>query len=152
MFGKIMSIPDDLILEYYQLLTDLSKKEIEAIGHKLEGGENPRDIKMALAERIATMYHSENEAKKAKEEFINVFAKKELPTDIPEIKITEGNYDLTLLLISLSAVGSNNEARRLIEQGGVKVDEAKITDPKTVIGVRKGMIIQAGKRKFYRIK
>ena len=152
MFGKIMSIPDDVMLEYFELLTDLSEKEITGIKNKLESKENPRDIKLILAEKIVSMYHSESEAKKAKEEFINVFAKKELPADIPEVKIAEGNYELPLLLINLSAVDSNSEARRLIEQGGVKIDEAKITEPKTVIGVRKGMIVQAGKRKFFKIK
>ncbi len=152
MFGKVMSIPDELILEYYELLTDSSEKEISAIKEKLAAGGNPRDIKIDLAGKITSMYHSESGAQKAKEEFINVFANKELPTDIPEIRITEGNYELPLLLINLSAVGSSSEARRLIEQGGVKIDEVKITDPKTVIGVRKGLVIQAGKRKFYRIK
>lgn len=152
MFGKIMSIPDELISEYYELLTDLSEKEVEAIKNKLAAGENPRDIKIDLGEKIASMYHSEKDAEKAKEEFINVFAKGALPTDIPEKKIPEGNYELPLLLINLSAVGSNNEARRLIEQGGVKIDEVKITNPKIVVGVRKGMLVQAGKRKFYRIK
>ncbi len=152
MFGKIMSIPDELMLEYFELLTDLSEREIIEIKNKLESKENPRDTKLILAEKIVSMYHSESEAKKAKEEFINVFAKKELPADIPEVKIAEGNYELPLLLINLSAVDSNSEARRLIEQGGVKIDEAKITEPKTVIGVRKGMVVQVGKRKFYRIK
>jgi tyrosyl-tRNA synthetase len=152
MFGKIMSIPDELMLEYFELLTDLSEREIIEIKNKLESKENPRDTKLILAEKIVSMYHSESEAKKAKEEFINVFAKKELPADIPEVKIAEGNYELPLLLINLSAVDSNSEARRLIDQGGVKIDEAKITEPKTVIGVRKGMVVQVGKRKFYRIK
>lgn len=152
MFGKIMSIPDVSIYEYFELLTELNQAELMKIREELDSDTNPRDIKLALAEKIVSMYHSNAEAQKAKQEFISVFAKKELPSDIPLVKMAEGNYELPLLLMNLGAVGSNGEARRLIEQGGVKIDGAKITESKIVIGVRKDMLIQVGKRKYYRIK
>jgi len=151
MFGKIMSIPDASIYEYFELLTELNQTELLKIKKELDSDVNPRDIKLALAEKIVSMYHSNAEAQKAKQEFINVFANKELPSDIPLMKMAEGNYGLPLLLINLGAVGSNGEARRLIEQGGVKIDGAKIIESKTVVGVKKGMLIQVGKRKFFRI-
>lgn len=152
MFGKLMSIPDELIINYYELVTDKTENEIGKIGLRLKSGENPRNIKLELAIEIVKLYHDEKAAEAAKEEFINVFSKKELPTDIPEVEIAEGNYDLPLLLINLGAVSSNNEARRLVEQGGVKIDEAKITDPKAVIGIKKGMVVQVGKKRYFRVK
>ncbi len=150
MYGKIMSIPDDKIVEYYELCTLVSDKEIEEIKKKLKDS-NPRDIKMGLASEIIKLYHDEKEAKKAEEQFISVFSKKELPTNIPEIEVEYGNYALPLLLVNIGAVTSNSEARRLIEQGGLKIDEAKITDPKAEVGVKKGMVIQIGKLKVYKI-
>jgi len=152
MFGKIMSLPDDLIVNYFELVTDKSEKEINLIKARLEKGENPRDIKMELGFEIAKLYHGEECAEAAKGEFVNVFSKKELPSDIPEVEVVEGNYELPLLLVNLGAVSSNGEARRLAEQGGIKIDDAKIIDWKAVIGVRKGMLVQVGKKKYYRIK
>ena len=150
-FGKIMSIPDSAIIEYFTLCTDLSAKEIGKYEADLKTGVNPRDVKEKLALEIVKMYHSEKEAEKAKQEFKNVFTKKELPSSIPEIKIS-GNYDLPLFLIEIGAASSNSEAKRLIEQGGVKIDGAKITDPKSDIATHKGMIVQVGKKKAYKIK
>ncbi len=152
MFGKIMSIPDSLILSYFELAANFSQNKILAIKDALQNGQNPRDIKLDLAEAIVTLYHTKQLANTAKDEFINVFSNKELPTDIPEVKIDRGNYDLPLLLLNLGAITSNTEARRLIEQGAVKIDGAKITDPKSPIAVKTGMIIQVGKRKNYKIK
>ncbi len=150
-FGKIMSIPDSLIIEYFNLCTDLPAKEIEKHKEDLKKGTNPRDIKEKLAFEIVKIYHSEKDAEGAIQEFKNVFTKKELPTDIPEVKIS-GNYELPLFLIEVGAAGSNSEAKRLIEQGGVKIDGAKITDPKSDIATHAGMIIQVGKKKVYKIK
>lgn len=151
-FGKIMSIPDSAILEYFELVTDLSDEKIQTISDQLKSDANPRDLKMELAYEIVCLYHGEKSASQAKAEFIQVFSKKELPTEIPEIKLTPGNYDLSLLLANLQAVASSSEARRLIEQGGIKIDDVKITDPKAIIGVSAGMIVQVGKKRFFRIK
>jgi tyrosyl-tRNA synthetase len=152
MFGKTMSILDSMIIEYFSLATLMSIKEVERIEAELKSGANPRDLKMKLAGEIVELYHGKEAAKAAKEEFISVFSKKELPKDIPEIAIEEGTYDLPLFLVTLGAAASNSEARRLIEQGGLKIDEAKVTDWKAQVGVKKGMLIQVGKMKYYRIK
>jgi len=153
MYGKIMSIPDGLIEKYFRVLTDVENKEIDIIRDELKHNErNPRDVKLILAEEIVKLYHGEKAAASAKEEFINVFSKKELPTDIPEVEMEDGSYELALLLVRLGATSSNSEAKRLIDQGAVRIDEAKVSNPKAIIGVRKGMIIQVGKRKVYRVK
>jgi len=150
-FGKIMSIPDKLVIKYFELCTGLPMDEISKYEKQIEGGTNPRDIKEKLAFEIVKIYHGEKEAEKAKEEFKKVFSNKELPTNIPEVKLA-GNYDLPLFLLELGAASSNSEAKRLIEQGGVKIDGAKITDFKSDISTHPGMIIQVGKKKVYRIK
>jgi tyrosyl-tRNA synthetase len=152
MFGKVMSIPDSAIAEYFFLATSLDDSEIKKYLDQLQKGENPRNIKMALAFEIVKLYHNQRLAERAKEQFIQIFSKHELPSDIPEVKIEKGNYNLSVLLVNLGAVSSNSEAKRLIEQGGVKIDEVKISDPKAEIGIIAGMIIQVGKRKFYKIK
>lgn len=152
MFGKIMSIPDSLIIEYFELATRLPMKEVKKYEKELKEGKNPRDIKLILAFEIAKLYHNEKEAKAARDEFINVYSKGELPTDIPEVKIAYGNYELPLLLINLQAVSSKSEARRVIEQGGLKIDGTKITDPNSKVSVAKGMLVSVGKKKIYRVK
>jgi len=151
-FGKTMSIPDNMVIEYFNLATLLSKNEVQKISDELHSGVNPRDIKMKLASEIVELYHGKEAAKVAKEEFINVFSNKALPSDIPEVEIEVGTYDLPSFLVNLGACASNSEARRLIEQGGLKIDETKISDWKAQIGVKSGMLIQAGKMKYYRIK
>lgn len=150
MFGKVMSIPDNLILTYFNLVTDMTDTGINKIEKELSSGVNPRDIKIKLAYEIVKIYHDEKAAKEAKEEFAKVFTKKELPTSIPEVKIS-GTYTLPLFLIELGACSSNSEARRLIEQGALKIDGTKITDPKSEIATHPGMIIQVGKLKIYKI-
>jgi len=152
MFGKIMSIPDNLIIEYFELVTDVPEKQISEYRKDLEAGSNPRDIKLILAEKITATFHGEKKAKEARDEFINVFSKGELPTDIPEVKIAHGNYELPLLLINLQAVSSKSEARRVIEQGGLRIDGAKITDFNCKVSVAKGMLIHVGKKKIYKVK
>ncbi len=149
-FGKIMSIPDNLILEYFELCTNVPESQIKKYRGALKKGENPRDIKEKLAYEIVKIYHSQLEAEKAKKDFISQFQKKELPKEMLKVKIS-GNYDLPLFLINLKAAGSMSEARRLIEQGGVKIDSAKITDPKAQIATHKGMVVQVGKRRWWKI-
>ncbi|OQA05003.1 MAG: Tyrosine--tRNA ligase [bacterium ADurb.Bin400] len=150
-FGKIMSIPDNLIIEYFDLCTDIPKTTVAKYQSEMENGANPRDYKEKLALEIVKMYHGSESAKEAKESFVRQFREKELPEDMPEVKL-EGRYKLPLLLISLGAVGSNSEARRLIEQGGVRVDGAKLEDPNSIVSVYGGMVVQVGKRRFYKIK
>jgi len=152
MFGKIMSIPDGLIIDYFSLCTLLSDKEIEKVGNNLRNGANPRDIKLLLAEEIVTLYHTKKESLGAKKEFLNRFSKKELPTDIPEISIPEKNIDILTFVTLADESLSKSDARRVIEQGGVKIDGTKITDPLVDIGIKKGLVIQIGKLKVYKVK
>lgn len=151
MFGKVMSISDSLINEYFELCTDVSAGDMKKYDKQIKAGTNPRDIKAVLAAKIVELYYDKKAAERAKEEFSKVFSKKELPTDIPEKKI-KGTYALPLFLIELGACSSNSEARRLIEQGALRVDGTKITDPKSEIAAHPGMIVQVGKKKFYKIK
>jgi tyrosyl-tRNA synthetase len=150
-FGKIMSIPDSLIEQYFELCTDIDAETIKRIMKEIKDGKNPRDYKLKLAKEIVTIYHGENEAVYAEEQFINQFQKKEMPDEIPGVELS-GNYVLTLLLTEISAVKSNSEAKRLVEQGAVKIDGAKISDINSQIATHRGMVIQVGKRNFWRIK
>lgn len=149
-FGKVMSISDGMINEYFNLCTRLSDSEIEKNMKEIQKGTNPRDIKEKLAIEIVTLYHGKEMAEKAAKEFKNVFSNKELPVNIPKVKLS-GTFDLPLLLIELRVCDSNTEARRLIIQGAVKIDSTKICDPKSAITLRRGMIIQVGKKNYYEV-
>jgi tyrosyl-tRNA synthetase len=151
-FGKIMSIPDSAIIEYFELTTKVSNKEIKKIKAELKDGSNPRDIKIKLAREIVSIYCGEKEAESAADEFEKVFSKKELPTNIPEMKIDDGNYNILTILSLIGVVSSKSDARRLVEQGGVRIDEAKITDPTASVAITKGTLVQVGKRNFFKIK
>ena len=151
MFGKTMSIPDSLIESYFALCTDETPAQIKKHMESMKAGKNPRDVKTELAMRIVEIYHDKKKAKEAKEEFLNVFSKRELPKNIPTVNLS-GNYELPLFVIELGAAGSNSDARRLISQGAVKIDGTKVTDPKSQISTHSGMIIQVGKQKYYKIK
>jgi tyrosyl-tRNA synthetase len=152
MYGKAMSIPDELIVNYFELVTDKTEEEIAEIKTRLKNGVNPRNSKMELAYEIAKIFHGSKKADEAQNEFVSVYSDKQLPADIPKISLNYGNYGVPLLLINLGITSSNSEARRLISQGAVKIDEAKITDWKAIIGVKKGMLIQVGKLKYFKIK
>ena len=151
MFGKLMSIPDSLIVKYYDLLTDVTDVELKEIENQLKDGSvNPRNIKMHLAHMITAEYHGTNGADKAQEEFINVFSNKGIPDDIPEIKGANGKLMVDLLL-ELGFTQSKGEGKRLIQGGGVKLDNEKITDLAYVVNLDKDVILQAGKRKFAKL-
>jgi len=152
-FGKIMSIPDELIINYFELLTDTPPEEIEGFKDSFnKQTTNPRDIKARLARRIVTRFHSKEDALKAEKEFNKVFRDKEKPSDIPEIKVASDSVLLIDLITENKLASSKSEARRLIEQGGVKLDNKKITDSQKEIKVKNGQVLQVGKRKFVRIK
>ncbi len=147
MFGKIMSIPDSLILKYFELATDTSMEEIEKYKEEMKNGANPRDYKMKLGQSLVKMYYNEEESKKAQEYFINTFSKKEIPADIPEL--IPSKNDIITALIESKICKSTSEARQNIAQGGVKINEEKVSDIKTE--VKKGDIIQKGSRFFVKI-
>ncbi|MBU1119291.1 tyrosine--tRNA ligase [Patescibacteria group bacterium] len=151
-YGKLMSMQDDLILDYYTLCTDSSKKELEAIKERLESGENPRDIKAKLAKEVVTMYHSGDEAENAAKEFDRIFKDKKRPTDIPEKSITEKSMTALNLASVLEPQKSRGELKRLFKEGAIKLDNKKILDANTEIPIVNGLIVQIGKRTFYKIK
>lgn len=150
MYGKVMSIPDTMIIKYYSLLTDISDADLKVVEERLKT-ENPRNIKMELAYTIANQYHSDEDTKKAQDEFVNVVQNKGLPEDIPSFELTEDKNILDLL-VELGFVASKGEAKRLIAGGGVKLDNEKVSD--TALTIKKTeseMILQAGKRKYMRL-
>jgi len=150
MFGKVMSMTDDLIIKYFILCTDLPIKEIDEIDISLKAGDNPRDAKMKLANEIVTLYHGPDTGQKAQNEFINVFKKGGLPDDIPEFKL-KGKLHIIDLLEACKLVDSRSDAKRVIQQGGVKINDKKVDDLNKEIKLEKDMIIQVGKRRFAKI-
>jgi len=151
MFGKIMSIPDHLIGEYF-LLTWLSIKEIEKIKMDLEQKRvNPRDLKAKLAREIVTICHGLKETQRVEQEFQRIFKEKKLPKKITEAKIKEKNLNILNLLVKTKLAPSRSEAKRLILQRGVKVDGRIETDWKKIVEIKKGQVLQVGKRKFIRL-
>jgi tyrosyl-tRNA synthetase len=149
MFGKVMSISDDLMWRYYELLTDLTPAEIDKMK---ESDENPRNLKVNLAKLIVRDFHSSDDANKAEENFVNQFSKGNLPDVIEERTVPDIVWALSELLYETNLASSKGEARRLIEQGGVKIDGEKILDTGLKIDVKKEPLIQVGKRKFLKVK
>jgi tyrosyl-tRNA synthetase len=158
MFGKLMSISDELMWRYLSLLLNYSQEKIAKLKSKVERGElNPMDLKMELAYRIVATYHNEEKAEKAKEEFEKVFRKREIPSQIEEIwidkeNIKDGKIWIIKLLLLSGYVSGTREAKRLISQGAIKVNKQQISNSDLDIPVEDGMIIQIGKRKFFKVR
>lgn len=153
-FGKSMSIPDELMGKYFKLATDLPMDEIASLEEGLANGSiHPRDAKMKLGRKFVEMYHGEEAAQEAQRYFETVFQKRALPDDLPEIVWT-GAKEVSLidLLVELNMQSSKGEARRMIQGGGVKINEQKQDDIQTVVTIKDEMIIQVGKRKFTKLK
>lgn len=150
MFGKLMSIPDDLIMRYYTLLTDVSETELKEIETQLKSGVNPRDIKLKLAYTITEEYCGKDGAEFGQSEFINVVSNKGIPQDISEVTIETGKNILDVL-VDLKFVASKGEAKRLIQGGGVKIDGEKISDLNYSLNFEESVILQAGKRNFAKL-
>ena len=146
-FGKIMSIPDTAMLDYFECLTDLDLQNITKISQ-----EKPRDTKVLLAKTIITWLHDEESANQAEQDFIQKFVKKEIPDDIATIKISATEIGiLDLITKECNFANSNGEARRLITGGGVSLNSEKISDPLLQIKIEDGMILKVGKRKFAKL-
>jgi tyrosyl-tRNA synthetase len=154
MYGKTLSIPDELIYTYFELVTDAPIDELAEIKKQLEDSSvNPRDLKRRLARKIVEMYHSAEDAENAEKEFDKIFVKKGIPDEIPEHEISFTNNDLTIidLIMEVGFAPSRGEARRLVQQGGVSIDGNKVTDFKSVLKPEKDIILKVGKRKFMKI-
>lgn len=152
MYGKTMSIPDDLILNYFELATDIIIEEIAKIKQSLTEGENPRNAKMRLAKEIVTIYHDKKSAEQVEAEFIEIFANRGLPENIPTKKLNKTKINIVELLAETKLTSSKSEARRLIEGGGVRVDGNKVSKPDEEIDLSKEKLLQVGKRKFLKIR
>lgn len=152
MFGKLMSIPDDLIMRYYELLTDVSDVDLKEVSAQLASGKiNPRDIKLKLAYTITEEYCGNDGAEFGQNEFINVVSNKGIPEDIEELKIEAGK-NLLDLLVELKFTASKGEAKRLVLGGGVKIEGEKISDLAYAIDFEtESVVLQAGKRKFAKL-
>ncbi len=152
MFGKTMALPDEAIIQCFIDCTYLALETIERYQKKISEGENPRTYKEKLASEIVKIYHGKKAASEAKENFNKRFRDKQLPTDLPTVNIPEKNIDLITLMTLVDNDMSKSEARRLIEQGGTKIDGTKISDPSEIVGIPKeGIVLEIGKRKAYKI-
>tara|TARA_B100000700_G_scaffold293207_1_gene354014 strand:+ start:1 stop:1188 length:1188 start_codon:yes stop_codon:yes gene_type:complete len=153
MFGKIMSISDELMWRWFELLSFKSIEEIDALKADQAKGKNPRDIKIDLAKELIARFHDDKSANVAELEFINQFQKKKIPDDIEEISfsLSKSSIPLVNLLKDCGMTSSKSEAVRMIQQGAVRIDEEKIIDTKHIISSGTSAIYQVGKRKFKKI-
>ncbi len=152
MYGKTMRIPDELIYQYFELVTDVSLEELRQIKQQLESGQvNPRDLKKRLAFTIVRMYHGEEAARQAEAHFERVVVKKEIPEDIPEYVVGTGKHRLVDLLVAAGLIDSKSEARRRIRQGAVSIDGTPVRDEFLEIEVTAPMVVKAGKRAFVKL-
>jgi tyrosyl-tRNA synthetase len=154
-YGKIMSVSDELMVRYYELLSDVDLSALQKVRDGvagLPGGAHPMEAKKALGRELVARFHGEAQARRAEEEFLHQFKQKEVPEDIETVRFASGDPIWVCRLLSEAGlVGSNGEARRLIQQGGVKIDGEKINDPEREVPAAGEVILQAGKRRFARI-
>jgi tyrosyl-tRNA synthetase len=153
MFGKIMSVSDELMWRYFELLSLRPMSEIEGFKQEIESGKNPRDIKFLLAEEIIARFHSKEDAVSAREGFIAQFSKNKIPDDIPEFTLEAGAEGMPIanLLKESGLTPSTSEAMRMIKQGAVKLDGEKITDKSLKVSAGTSGVFQVGKRKFAKV-
>ena len=154
MFGKIMSISDDLMWRWFELLSFMSEEEINSLKKEVQDGKNPRDIKFILAEEIVDRFHKVGDGQKCKESFLNRFQKGQIPENVDLVKVNIDGESILLvnLLKETNMIASVSEGNRLIKQGGIKVNSEKVNDPKFEISVNSENLYQVGKRRFLKIK
>lgn len=151
MYGKVMSIPDEQIIPYFQLATDLSDGGLNMVKKELEEGVNPRDVKARLAFLITELYYDSTKAEEATKKFDETFRDKKVPLDIPKIALGKSEkMSIVELMLKYKIVTSKSEARRLIEQGGVKVDKNTVEKIEKEVVLDDDVVLQVGKRKFYK--
>lgn len=152
MYGKIMSLPDELIIHYFTLTTDLPLFEIHAIEEQLKKGKaNPRDLKSRLAREVIALYHGLARAQEAEAEFVRVFRDHELPEDMAEVALTMATWRPDELLVALHLVSSKAEAQRVIGQKGMRCAGVIIKDWKQAVTVKDGDVVQVGKRRYAKV-
>jgi tyrosyl-tRNA synthetase len=151
-YGKSLSIPDNLIYTYFKLATDISNEELKEIKLQLEDRNiNPRDIKRKLARTLVKTYYDEKSAKEAEEGFDKIFIKKETPDEIPEHKISNKTMNIIDLILEVNFAPSKSEARRLVTQGGVSIDGERIDNISAIVTFDTEKILKVGKRKFIKL-
>ncbi|MGB5300838.1 MAG: tyrosine--tRNA ligase [Thiogranum sp.] len=150
MFGKLMSISDDLMWRYFELLSFRSMTEVRKLRREIDGGRNPRDIKFELGRELVTRFHSQSDADRAQENFIARFQKGALPQDIPEVSLSAGDKGIQIanVLKDAGLTSSTSEAMRMIRQGAVRIDGERIADPKILLMAGSSCVCQVGKRRF----
>ena len=159
-YGKAMSIPDELMLKYYELATDITNEDLRALADGLENGNaHPRDAKMQLARTFVRLFHGEQAGQEAEQHFVTVFQQRALPDDIEEAHVGadlledgSGKARLIKLLVGLGLQATNGEARRSIQQGAVRLNEQKLTDVNAEVELADGDVLQVGKRRFVKIR
>ncbi len=147
MFAKIMSIPDEIMWDWFLLLTDYTKEEIE----KMKKEMHPMEAKKLLAYTIVKRFHSEEEAKQAKEWWERTFSKREFPEDAPVVELSENKLKAVDFLVKIGGASSKNEARRIIQGGGLKIEGEKVTDPNAEVEIKGELKVKVGKKKFFRV-
>ena len=154
MLGKIMSISDDLMWRWFELLSFMSEEKINSLKKEMQDGKNPRDIKFILAEEIVDRFHKDGDGQKCKESFLNRFQKGQIPENVDSVKVNIDGESILLvnLLKETNMIASVSEGNRLIKQGGIKVNSEKVNDPKFEISVNSENLYQVGKRRFLKIK
>lgn len=151
-YGKTLSIPDNLIIDYFTLATDVSTKSISNSKKLLDSGEiNPRDVKRELARELVALYYSKEIAENAEKEFDEIFVKKNNPTNIEEFILNSKSISLLQLLVDTKLCESKSQARRVIEQGGVSIENKKITDPMSNVTISESAVLKVGKRNFLKL-
>lgn len=150
-YGKTMSISDNMITKYFELATNVPLETIEKIQKEIQAGENPKNFKMQLARELVTLYHSEKAAIQAENEFTEIFSNKGIPEHIESKTLSGQTWNIVDLITETGFSSSKSDARRLIEGGGVKVDGKKILSINEMIDLKKEKLLQAGKRKFIKI-
>ena len=155
MFGKLMSIPDTLIIKYFTLLTDMRETLLQSLDRHLQARQiNPRDVKIDLATRIVKQYYDNETSLQVRDEFIRVFSKRELPTEMPTVTVSangEDVVDMVELLVAEKLAKTKNEARRLIKQGGIKLNGTAVIGPHIPLVQADGAILQVGSRHFRKL-
>jgi tyrosyl-tRNA synthetase len=151
MFGKVMSLPDDLIIKYFELTTDAFPHKIDEYRVALQKGANPRDIKLDLAQTIVRIYHGSDAARDASREFEKVFTNKETPRDLPEYKCPAGSVNVVDLLIQSGLMASRSEAKRKLREGAIDIDGEAVKDVEFTVKLTKPIVIKAGKHRFLKV-